>query len=144
MATRSTDSLPARLKKARDRFETWRKTRKRGERIPDRLWDLAVRTAAKHGPYNTAQALRLDYMGLKRRMAGSATKAKAAVKPGVKSAAKIDMPSFVELTRAVAPSAAECVAWVEDPSGAKMRIELRGLGGAEIGALARSFAGGGR
>ena len=134
MATRTTDSFPAALKKARERFEAWRKTRTGGDRIPDRLWNLAVKTAGKHGPHKTAWALRLDYMGLKRRMPGG----------GVKATRKSKAPSFVEVRRAAALSTAECVAWVEDPCGARMRLELRGLDAAQLGALARSFAGGSR
>jgi len=134
MATRTTDSLSASLQKARQRFEAWRKTRTRGDRIPERLWTLAVRTAGKHGPYKTAITLRLDYMGLKRRMARGV----------VNATAKSKTQSFVELPRGDLAMTAHAIAWVEDPSGTKMRIELRGLDAAQIGALARSFAGGGR
>ena len=134
MATRTTDSLPAALKKARERFEQWRKTRTRGDRIPDRLWYLAVKAAGKHGPYKTVRALRLDYMTLKRRMP------EGDVKAARKSKAS-RVPSFVELPRTAAMSTPECVAWVEDTSGAKLRIDLRGLDAAQIGRLARSFAG---
>ncbi len=134
MATRTTGSLPAAVKNARERFEAWRKTRTGGDRIPDRLWNVAVKTAGKHGPHKTARALRLDYMGLKRRMPGG----------GVKATGKSKAPSFVEVRGADALSTGECVAWVEDSSGGKMRIDLRGLDAAQIGRLARSFAGGSR
>jgi len=134
MATHTTVSLPTALKKARERFEQWRKARSRGDRIPDRLWNVAVKAARKHGPYKSARTLRLDYMALKRRMPES----------GVKAARKVKAPSFVELTRTAAVSTGECVAWVEDTSGAKMRIDLGGLDAVQIGALARSFAGGSR
>ena len=134
MATQTTDSLPAALEKARGRFAAWRETRTQGDRIPERLWKLAVKSAAKHGPHKTSRALRLDYMGLKRRMPGSV----------VKAARKSKAPSFVEVRGADALSMAECLAWVEGPSGARMRLELRGLDAVQIGALARSFAGGSR
>ena len=134
MATQTTDSLPAALEKARERFEAWREKRTQGDRIPERLWKLAVKTATKHGRHKTVRALRLDYMGLKRRMPGG----------GVKATRKSKGPSFVEVRRSDALSTAECVAWVEDPSGARMHLELRGLDAAQIGALARSFAGGSR
>ena len=132
MATRKTDSLPAGLEKARERFEAWRETRTQGDRIPDRLWKLAARTAVKHGPHRTSRALRLDYMVLKRRMPGGVLKAST----------KSKEPSFVEIRRPDALITGECVAWVEDLSGARMRLELRGLDAAQLGALARSFAGG--
>jgi hypothetical protein len=134
MATRTSDSLPAALEKARERFEAWRETRTQGDRIPERLWTLAVKTAEKQGPYKTSRALRLDYMDLKQRMPGGV----------VKAGGKSEAPSFVEVRRTDALSTAECVAWIEDCSGARMRLELRGLDAAQIGALARSFAGGSR
>ncbi len=134
MATRSTDSLPVRVEKARDRFEAWRKTRKQGERIPKRLWNLAVRVAEKHGPYKTSRALRLDYMGLKRRMADSA----------VPAVAKSEAARFVEVTDADLHNEPDCVVLVESRSGAKLRIELRGVDPAQIGLFARSFAGEGQ
>lgn len=134
MATGTTDSLPAALKKARERFEAWRETRTPGDRIPERLWKLAVKTAENHGPYKTSRALRLDYMDLKRRIPGGV----------VKAAGKRKAPSFVEVRGTEALRAAECVAWVEDSSGTRMRLELRGLDAAQIGTLARSFAGGSR
>ena len=117
-----------------ERFEQWRKARSRGDRIPDRLWDLAVKAARKHGPYKSASTLRLEYTALKRRMPdGDVKAARKSKAPRV--------PSFVELTRTAAVSTPECVAWVEDTSGAKLRIDLRGLDAAQIGRLARSFAG---
>jgi hypothetical protein len=132
--TQPTDSLPKDLEGARERFEKWRETRKQGERIPGRLWDLAVKSAGRHGPYKTARALRLDYVSLKRRLTQRAEAA----------ATKSETPRFVEVTGIAALKAPECVAWVEGPAGARLRLEIRGLDGAEIGAMARSFAGGGQ
>ena len=62
----------------------------------------------------------------------------------VNATAKSKAPSFVELPRADLPMTAHSIAWVEDPTGTKMRIELCGVDAAQIGALARSFAGGSR
>jgi hypothetical protein len=62
----------------------------------------------------------------------------------LKASAKNKEPSFVEVRRPDALITGECVAWVEDSSGARLRLELRGLDAAQIGALARSFAGGSR
>jgi hypothetical protein len=52
--------LPADLQRARNRFQTWRKRRKRGTCIPHPLWTLAVRLARTHGVNRTARALGLD------------------------------------------------------------------------------------
>ena len=90
-----------------------------------------MRIAEKDGPYKTSRTLRLDYMGLKRRMADSA----------VPAVAKSEAPRFVEVTHADLHNEPECVVLVESRSGAKLRIELRGVDPAQIGLFARSFAG---
>ena len=49
------------------RFEQWRGRRKRGEPIPDDLWEGAVSLCAEHGPSKVSRVLRLDYNILKKR-----------------------------------------------------------------------------
>jgi hypothetical protein len=135
MATRTTGSigpLPRALEQARERFEAWRKTRKGGGRIPERLWKLAVRTAAKHGAYKTSLALRLDYVVLKRRLEAE---------QAAKALVKHEAPTFVEVRASGSSSVPECVAWVESRSGARLRLDLRGLDASQLAAFARSFAG---
>ena len=58
--------LPSDLTGAQSRFAKWRRTRKPGTRIPERLWASAVKLAATYGLHPTASALRLDYYSLKR------------------------------------------------------------------------------
>ena len=50
---------PPPLARLAQRFAAWRKTRVVGERIPDRLWQAAVKMAATYGIHPTAQALKL-------------------------------------------------------------------------------------
>jgi hypothetical protein len=52
-------------------------------------------------------------------------------------------PSFVELVPAGSANRAECVLELEDPSGARMRIEVKGLAPPDLVALARSLRVGG-
>lgn len=134
MRSQTNDPLPRALEKARERFEVWRAARAPREKIPEKLWKLAVRTAEKHGAYKTARTLRLDYMALKRRIPAAESKRREVEAE----------PRFVEVTPAGAPSAAGCVAWVDAPAGGRLHLDLRGLGPAEIAAFARSFAGGER
>ncbi len=42
-------------------FREWRGIRRRGARIPETLWGMAVSLAEDHGVSKTSQALRLDY-----------------------------------------------------------------------------------
>ena len=58
----------AHLRRLKSRFQAWRKTRVRGERIPEPLWKAAAKVAADVGVCRVASALKLDYYALQRRM----------------------------------------------------------------------------
>jgi len=83
-------------------------------KLPETLWQAAVELARQHGVYSVAHPLRLDYMGLKKRLDGV---------PG--SEKKVAKPAFVELI-AAHPAAAECVIEFESSVGSKMRIQWKG------------------
>ncbi len=51
-----------------NQFERWRRSRKRGTRIPEALWQAAAEAAEECGVSKTAQALGLDYYKLKSRV----------------------------------------------------------------------------
>ena len=130
MVGRKHRELPAPLARGRDRFEAWRRARAAGARIPERLWTLAVKLAGAHGLSRTASALRLDYYGLKRRVASS------------NSDRRSPTPAFVELSPVPAATPRECVIELEDSSGSTMRIHLRDCELPDLVALGRSFWGG--
>ena len=50
MVGRKRGDIPKSLVRGRDRFEIWRRSRKVGARIPDKLWSVAVTLAESHGP----------------------------------------------------------------------------------------------
>jgi hypothetical protein len=66
MVGRRRGENPTSLVRGRDRFEAWRRSRKVGARIPDRLRSLVVNLAEAHGLSRTASALKLDDHGLKK------------------------------------------------------------------------------
>ena len=68
MSDRPTISVSTEIEEAREQFESWRRDRKRGERIPANLWATAVEVAKQHGVWPTAKALHLDHSRLKRRV----------------------------------------------------------------------------
>lgn len=70
MVGRKRSGIPKALAHGRDRFEAWRRSRKLGARIPNRLWSLAVRLAEARGVSRTASALNLDNHTLKNRVTG--------------------------------------------------------------------------
>ncbi len=156
---------PARLEAVRRRFELWRSTRQGRGRIPERLWNSAVKLAAAYGLCRTARTLGLDYNALKRhvgvsgsgdspgnsariarrRMPGTNTarqKMATAKTVRTKTAGKETAMTFVELNpleRAVAP---ECIVELEHPRGAKMRVRLTGCQSPEVvAALGQVFLG---
>lgn len=114
---------PAPLSRLAQRFAAWRKTRAAGERIPDRLWQAAIKMAATYGIHPTARALNLDYYSVKKRLAGADTP---------------PATTFVELPSSPLVSS-ECVIEWEDAAGARMRVHVKGQTLPDVLALSRSF-----
>jgi hypothetical protein len=126
MATREYDGLPPDLLRVRSRFQAWRQRRKAGDRIPQRLWALAVRLVNKHGVSRTATVLGVDYYSLKKQ-AEAATN-----EPRVRG------PAFVELPAPIL-SGKQCLLELDNRAGASMRLQLVGYDAAEVEALARGL-----
>jgi len=120
------DELPTDLMQARSRFDVWRQRRQGRDRIPQRLWALAVRLVRRHGLSRTATALRVDYYSLKKQVEMAA----AAVQPSE--------PAFVELPPPVGIGK-QCLFELSNGTGANRRVQLIGYDAAEVAALARYF-----
>jgi len=133
MSTRKKRGLPAQLENVRRRFEDWRQTRTVRTRIPDSLWAAAVKMADKYGVHRTAKALRIDYYGLKKRVEAESSSTSVRTKRSV--------ATFVELAGPLPGGSGECLVELEDDSGAKMRVHLKGVEAPDLIALSRSFWG---
>ena len=129
MVGRKRGDIPKSLARGRDRFEAWRRSRKVGARIPDKLWSLAVTLAETHGLSRAASALKLDYHALKNRVAGRNCDSSPVA------------PTFIELTPSPMAPSTECVVEFEDGFGARMRVHLRGCEIPDLAVLCRSFRG---
>jgi len=81
-------------------LDQFRSTQQRWTKLPEPLWQAAVGLARQHGIYPVAHPLRLDYMGLKKRLGGI---------PALRR--KAGQPTFVELT---APQAAPLAEYAID------------------------------
>ena len=127
MAGRKRGEISRSLARGRDRFEAWRRTRKVGARIPERLWTLAVKLAREQGLSRTAFALKVDYYALKKR-----------VEPKDTDSAPLS-GTFVEISPPSPAASSECVIECEDGSGASLRVHLRGCEIPDLAALARCF-----
>jgi len=68
MKTANVPTISGPLEQVCQRFERWRKTRKRCSSIPDALWAAAVELARQYGVNKAARALGLNYYSLKRRL----------------------------------------------------------------------------
>ena len=97
-----------------ERLNHWRRTRCRGQRIPEELWSAATALARHHGLAPTASALKLNYYDLQRRLGGKPSK------PRARPAA----PAFVELP-ALAPATARETGTVELIRSNGSRLTLR-------------------
>jgi len=121
---------PARLETVRRRLEAWRRSRRGRERIPEPLWNLAVQMAGVYGLCTTARTLRLDYVVLKRRVESANRQSPPRPEPAM---------SFVEVLSPERTSVPECILEMENPSGAKMRVHLKGIPVPDLTALSRSL-----
>lgn len=119
------------LSDARRQFERWRATRKRGTRIPERLWRAAAAAGREHGVSKTGQVLGLDYYALKKRVESASEEG-----PMVEPPSEI---KFFELPLGVASGRPECVVEYDDGQGARLRVELQGAALAELETVARAL-----
>jgi hypothetical protein len=126
VGTRQRDELPKDLAQGRSRFEARRERRQGGRRIPQPLWDLAVRLVSRYGISRTATALGLDYYSLKKLAQA------AAQQPPSRS------PAFVELPPPVVVGK-QTLFELDNGAGATMRVQLLGYDTADVQALARQF-----
>jgi hypothetical protein len=115
-----------RLDEVRRRLEQWRRRRSgKSGRIPHELWKMAADVAAACGAETTATRLKLDLARLRNwmdRQAGAVENAE---------------PTFVELPPLPLGTAAECIVELEEPSGRRLRIALRGPATAQALALSQ-------
>src|SRR5437588_12561070 len=108
---KQTGPIPEAIAQLQRQFDQFRSTQPRRMKLPESLWQAAVELARQHGVYSVAHPLRLDYVGLKKRLGGASTRRRKATKP-----------ACVEL---IGPNRApldECVIDLESSGASKMRI----------------------
>lgn len=131
MRARNGSGLPASLRRASDQFQRWRDAHELGTRIPEKLWHLATQLAVTYGVSRTANALKLDYYSLKKRL------------PQGVSTTGLPAPSsqataFLELPASAFVASAECIIDLEHCSGAKLRMHYKGVA-PDLLTLSRAF-----
>jgi len=126
---KSAVSIPESIVQLQQQLDQFRTSQPHRTKIPEVLWHSAVDLARRHGLYAVAHPLRLDYVGLKRRLEGVSK---------FKEKTKVASPGFVELMPAE-PAAAECVIEFESKSLGKMRIQWKGSGAPDWSILLRAW-----
>ena len=96
--------------------------------MPESIWQLAVELARQYGVYPVAHPLRLDYMGLKRRLGRPSGRRQRATPA-----------AFVELVAPPEAKLDECVVEFESSRGAKMRIQWRAAAPPDWASLLRAW-----
>jgi hypothetical protein len=121
------------LAEARRRFEQWRKARGSGGRIPNELWMAAAKAGAAHGAEAVAADLSVDLGRLRHWM-----RIVDGGEPEGTPAAFVELPPLAGFARmADAGPSAECTLELEEPSGRRLRISLRGPATAQALELGR-------
>ena len=124
---RKSTPIPEPIAQLQRRLDQFRSTQPRRTKLPESLWQAAVELARQHGVYSVAHPLRLDYVGLKKRLGPASTGRRRATKP-----------AFVEL---IGPNRAleECVIDVESSGGSKMRIQWKTAAPPDWASLLRAW-----
>jgi hypothetical protein len=126
--SKSTTPIPGPIEQLQRQLDEFRSAQPHRTKLPETLWQAAVELARQHGVYSVAHPLRLDYMGLKKRLDGV---------PGTeKKAAK---PAFVELIANHSATMAECVIEFESSIGGKIRIQWKGSAAPDWASLLRAW-----
>ena len=68
---RKSTPIPEPIAQLQRQLDQFRSTQPRRTKLPESLWQAAVELARQHGVYSVAHPLRLDYVGLKKRVGGS-------------------------------------------------------------------------
>ena len=71
MNDKSTVLIPEPIVQLQRQLDQFRSAPPHRAKIPEGLWQAAVDLARQHGLYAVAHPLRLDYVGLKRRLEGT-------------------------------------------------------------------------
>jgi hypothetical protein len=128
----NSNSTPDSLIKVKEQFAAWRNGLKQSRKIPEDLRQAAVDLSKEYPINHICKALCLSYTDLKKRV----KKQSKENFPAVKTRPHMN---FIELGIESRPAAPECIVEIEDGSGAKMTIHLRGQTDLDLYELGRTF-----
>jgi hypothetical protein len=120
--------IPEPIAQLQRRFDEFRSMQPHRTKLPETLWQAAVELAREHGLHPVAHPLRLDYMGVKKRLEAV---------PGPQK--KVAAPAFVELIASHPATISEYVIEFESSIGSKMRIQWKGSSTPDWASLLRAW-----
>ena len=127
MPLQDTKKVPEAIVQLQEQLDQWRSVQKRRTKLPESFWQAAVELAKQYGIFQTAHPLRLDYMGLKKRLGESAA-------PDRRS----PQAAFVEL-RTLPSALHECDIEIESAGRAKLRIQWKSTVAPDWAGLLRAW-----
>ena len=128
MNNKSASALPEPIVELQRQLDQFRSTRPHRTKLPEALWDAAVKLARQHGVYSVAHPLGLDYTKLKKRLDGDSSLGE-----------KASSPAFVELIASCPAAASEYLVEFESTIGSKMRIQWKGSTAPDWAVLLRAW-----
>ena len=120
--------IPEPITQLQRQLDQFRSSQSQRTKLPESLWQAAVELARQHGVYAVAHPLRLDYMGLKKRLGEPPSHRR-----------KAPRAAFVELITPPPATLEECVIEVESSRGAKMRLQWKATAPPDWTALLRAW-----
>jgi hypothetical protein len=120
--------IPEAIVQLQHQLDQFRSTNPRRTKLPESVWESAVGLASQYGIWQTAKALRLDYMGLKKRLLAEAGPRR-----------KPEHPTFVELVQPRQAQLEEYMIELESSQGAKMRIQWKASAAPDWMSLLRAW-----
>ena len=121
------------LEEVAEHFERWRRNKKRGDRIPQPLWDAAIGLVETHGVSQVTRALRLSATDLNKR--------RGIVGASRRRQAPIAETAFVEVEHPLVPVSDAEAMWMELERPDGMRLRIRPSQDVDMLALVDRFMG---
>ena len=118
MTEQITEAFASSLEQVAKHFETWRKTSRTRQPIPEHLWKSAVELSSFYPASRIAKTLRLDYAKLKSRIEDADTRRKSDLE---------FPPSFIELDLGTSDKTTdECILEVKSSNGSQLKMHWKG------------------
>ncbi|HUQ92174.1 MAG TPA: hypothetical protein VM120_10880 [Bryobacteraceae bacterium] len=128
--------IPEPIAQLERQFDEFRSTHATRTKLPEPLWQAAVELARQHGVHAVAHPLRLDYMGLRRRLDESHSPQPKTAQLPEKGPTK---PAFVELVARHPATLDEFVIEFESSRDGKMRIQWKAAATPDWSSLLRAW-----